>query len=326
VIDFKWVYKIKKHADGDTFSLVIKAATIKLVLSVALTKGWCLRQLDVQNAFLHGTLGEEVYMNQLRGYEDPKFPNHVCRLDKAIYGLKQAPRAWYSRLSTKLVQLGFAASKGDTSLFIYQKGGVSIFLLIYVDDIVVASSSNQVVEALLANLHQDFALKDLGPLHYFFGIKVEKVKGGIVMSQKKYAADIIKRAGMTKCKSVNTPLSSSEKISTYKGTPLSAKDATKYRSIVGALQYLTLTILDLAYLVNKACQYLHAPTTNHMPLVKRILRYVQGTISLSLRIREDSSLRINAFSWQDVLMIGVLQEGLLYIWEAICYCGVLVSR
>jgi hypothetical protein len=125
------------------------------------------------------------------------------------------------------------------SLFIYRKGGVSIFLLIYVDDIVVASSSNQAVEALLTDLRQNFALKNHGSLHYFLGIEVEEVKGGIMMNQKKYAAYIIKSAGMEKCKSVNTPLSCSKKVSTYKGTPLSRKDATKYRSTVGALQYLT---------------------------------------------------------------------------------------
>jgi hypothetical protein len=126
----------------------------------------------VQNAFLHGTLDEEVHMNQPRGYEDPKFPNHVCRWNKIIYGLKQAPRAWYLRLSTELVQLGFAASKGDTSLFIYRRG-VSIFLLIYVDDIVIASSSDQAVDALLVDLRCDFAIKYLGSLHYFLGIEVK---------------------------------------------------------------------------------------------------------------------------------------------------------
>jgi hypothetical protein len=173
-----------------------------------------------------------------------------------------------------LVQLGFVTSKGDASLFIYWKGGVSIFLLIYVDDIVVASSSSQAMEALLTNLRQNFALKDLGSLHYFLGIEVENVKGGIVMNQKKYATDIIKRVGIEKCKSVNIPLSCSEKVSAYKGTPLLGKDATKYRSIVGALQYLTLTRLDYAFSVNKACQFLHELTTNHMALVRRILSYV----------------------------------------------------
>jgi hypothetical protein len=103
-------------------------------------------------------------------------------LDKALYGLKQAPGAWYSRLSTKLHSLGFVPSKADTSLFFYNKGGVSIFMLIYVDDIVVASSSEKVVDALLHDLGMDFALKDLGDLHYFLGIEVQRVSDGIILS------------------------------------------------------------------------------------------------------------------------------------------------
>jgi hypothetical protein len=106
----------------------------------------------------------------------------VCKLDKAMYGLKQAPRAWYSRLCTKLVQLGFHISKADTSLFIYSKFGVTNYLLVYVDDIVVTSSSSAAVTTLLNDLHSDFALKDLGELHYFLGIQVAKVHGGISLS------------------------------------------------------------------------------------------------------------------------------------------------
>jgi histone deacetylase 1/2 len=183
IIDCKWVYKVKRRADGsvdrykarlvakgfkqrygidydDTFSPVVKAATIRLVLSLAVSRNWHLRQLDVKNAFLHGVLEEEVYMRQPPGYEEKL--GYVCKLDKALYGLKQAPRAWYSRLSSKLQYLGFSASKADTSLFFYNKGGVSVFMLIYVDDIVVASSSEKAVDALLRDLGADFALKDLG--------------------------------------------------------------------------------------------------------------------------------------------------------------------
>ena len=108
-----------------------------------------MRQLDVQNAFLHGVLEEEVYMRQPPGFEDAKFPNYVCRLDKAIYGLKQAPRAWYSRLSSKLFDLGFKASKSDALLFIYSMSNTIIFMLIYVDDIIVTGSSMEVIVALL---------------------------------------------------------------------------------------------------------------------------------------------------------------------------------
>jgi hypothetical protein len=159
----------------DTFSLVIKATTIHFVLSFAVSNNWCCYQLDVQNAFLHGFLEEDVYMRQPPGYEDPKHPAAVCKLVRALYGLKQAHRAWYSRLSNKLQQLGFKSSKADTSLFIYHKNGVSMLLLIYVDEIIVASSSSQVIDALLKDSRGDFALKDLEDLHYFLSIEVNRI-------------------------------------------------------------------------------------------------------------------------------------------------------
>lgn len=160
LIDCKWVFRLKRKADGsidrhkarlvakgfkqrygidydDTFSPVVKFATIRSVLSVAVSQGWSLRQLDVQNAFLHGVLEEDVYMKQPPGFEDPSKPNYHCKLDKALYGLKQAPRAWYSRLSSKLLALGFIASKADISLFIYKKRSLIIYLLVYVDDIII---------------------------------------------------------------------------------------------------------------------------------------------------------------------------------------------
>ena len=122
------------------------------MLAIAVSRGWNLRQLDVQNAFLHGVLEEEVYMKQPPGFENKNAPFHVCKLDKALYGLKQAPRAWYSRLSSQLKYLGFVASKADTSLFIYNKASITIFVLIYVDDIIVASSSQSATNALLSDL------------------------------------------------------------------------------------------------------------------------------------------------------------------------------
>jgi hypothetical protein len=135
----------------DTFSPIVMAATIHLILSLAISRGWCIRQLDVQNMFLHGILEEDVYMKQPPDYYSNIHLGYVCKLDKALHGLKQAPRAWYSHLSSKLVHLGFRPSKVDTSSFIYRKGKVQIFLL-YVDDIIVASSSTPVVDALLIDL------------------------------------------------------------------------------------------------------------------------------------------------------------------------------
>jgi histone deacetylase 1/2 len=322
VVGCKWVYKIKRKADGsidrykarlvakgfkqqysidyeETFSPVVKAATIRLVLSIAVSNGWSLRQLDVQNAFLHGILEEEVYMQQPPGYADKAHPTYVCKLDKAIYGLKQAPRAWYARLCKRLTTLGFSPSMADTSLFYFRRRGVVIFVLVYVDDIIVASSSQQATDALLRDLQQDFALKDLGNLHFFLGIEVTRKSDGLLLSQGWYAADILSRTGMTTAKPVDTPMCVSEKLSLHAGDPLGPEDSTNYRSVVGALQYLTLTRPDIAFAVNKVCQFLHTPTTVHWTAVKRILRYVRGTISVGHQIRRSSSTLVSAFSDAD---------------------------
>jgi hypothetical protein len=258
VIDCKWVYKIKHKADGsierhkarlvakgfkqrlgidydDTFSPVVKPATIRLVLSLVVSQGWVLRQLDVQNAFLYDILEEEVFMKQPLGYIHAEFPSYHCKLDKVLYGLKQAPHAWYSRLSDKLQSIRFLPFKADISLFQYHKGSVTIFLLVYVDDMIIASSSSSAVEALLWDLKSDFALKDLGPLSYFLDIEVKQIVVGICLSQYKYTTDLLKRVGMLSCKPTITPMSSTGKLSMTEEEVLSPEDATRYHSIFRAL-------------------------------------------------------------------------------------------
>jgi hypothetical protein len=233
IIDCKWMYRIKKRADGtidrykarlvakgfkqrygidyeDTFSPVVKIATIRTVLAISVSRGWSLRQLDVKNAFLHGVLEEEVYMRQPPGFEHPHAPHYICKLDKAIYGLKQAPRAWYSRLSSKLCELGFIPSRADTSLFLYNRSGITVYVLIYVDDIIVTSSSDDAIIALLRDLNENFAIKDLGDLHFFLGIEVKRIPNGLLLTQEKYATELLEKVGMAKCKTAPTPLSSSD--------------------------------------------------------------------------------------------------------------------
>jgi hypothetical protein len=235
-------------------------------------------------------------MRQPPGYVDTSKSNHVCKLDKALYGLKQAPRAWYSHLSNKLKALGFKASKADTSLFIYTKNNVAIYLLVYIDDIIVTSSCSAAVVALLKDLNTEFALKDLGDLVYFLGIQVKRQDDGIVLCQEKYATDLLPKVGMNNCKVVATPLFTSKKLSLEGGTRLGEKDSVQYQSVVSALQYLTLTRPDLSFSVNEVCQLLHAPTTLHWMAVKRILRYLRGTLNISIKFTPDKSTLVSAFS------------------------------
>ena len=167
----------------ETFSLVIKPTTIRLVLNIAIINGWSLRQLVINNAFLQGTLVEILYMAQPPGFIDSDNPTHVCKLYKVIYDLKQAPRAWYQELRKFLMDSGFKNSHSDTSLFILQLGTKLLYLLVYVDDIILTGNNADLVSQLVACLVKRLSLKDLGTLSYFLGVEVIPQRQGILLSQ-----------------------------------------------------------------------------------------------------------------------------------------------
>jgi histone deacetylase 1/2 len=196
--------------------------------------------------------------------------------------------------------LGFSPSATDTSLFILQRSDVTILLLIYVDDIIVLSSSASAIPRLISQIRSTYSVKDLGALHYFLGIEVSTPSPGrLLLRQCKYALDLLARAGMLKCAPITTPMSPTECLCASDGDVLSSDDATKYRSLVGGLQYLPMTRPDLSFVVNKVCQYLHEPRTPHMSAVKRILRYVRYTIDSGLQLFATTSTLLSAFSDAD---------------------------
>lgn len=146
----------------ETFSPIVKASIIRVILTLAITYGWDIQQVDINNAFLNGELHEEVYMTQAPGFKDPNRPNHVCKLQKALHGLKQALRAWFDKLKGALSSLGFTNSRADNSLFIYKKGQVMIVLLVYVDDILLTGNDQRQLLKVITMLDQQFSLKTFG--------------------------------------------------------------------------------------------------------------------------------------------------------------------
>jgi hypothetical protein len=241
---------------------------------------WPLRQLDISNAFLHGFLKEDVYMAQPQGFIDSATPGYVCKLHKSLYGLKQAPRAWFERFTSQLENLGFTASSADPSLFTYKSHNEILYLLLYVDDIILTGTSPSLITNLITKLQQTFELKDLGPLHYFLGLQLQYHEVGFSVHQTKYATDLLTKFDMTNCKPSSTPYSSLSRLNQTQGTPL--PNPTHFRSLVGALQYLTFTRPDLSFAVNQVCQFMHSPTDTHLVAAKRILRYLKGTLTHGL--------------------------------------------
>jgi hypothetical protein len=165
---------------NETFSPVVKPVTIRLILTLAITHKWSIQQLDVNNAFLNGLLNEEVYMVQPPGFDNGD-SHTVCKLNKALYGLKQAPRQWFERLQAALLHLGFKASKCDPSLFIFSSHGQLVYLLVYVDDIIITGNSSTLLTTLINKLNNTFSLKHLGDLDYFLGIEVKHLAHGSLL-------------------------------------------------------------------------------------------------------------------------------------------------
>ena len=318
-IGCKWVYKVKLKSDGtlerykarlvakgynqcegldyyETFSPVAKLTTIRTLLAVAAVKQWHLHQLDVNNAFLHGHLDEEVYMTLPPGFHT-KGESKVCKLNKSIYGLKQASRQWFAEFSAALLNFGFVQSKADYTLFTRILKGSFIALLVYVDDVIIASDSSTEVSSFISLLNDRFKLKDLGQLKFFLGLEIARSELGISVCQRKYALEVLEDAGLLASKPVHFPMESNLQLSKDTGDPLA--DPTIYRRLVGRLLYLTITRPDISFAVQMLSQFMAAPRVPHLAAATRVLRYIKSSPAQGLFFSVKCNLQLKAFCDSD---------------------------
>ncbi|CAM8937929.1 unnamed protein product [Rhodiola kirilowii] len=267
---------------------------VRCLLAIAAAKQWPIFQLDVDNAFLHGDLHEEVYMTTPPGfYSAEKQQGLVCKLQRSIYGLKQASRQWFSRFSDSLINFGFQLSLEDYSLFTLKRDNQFIILLVYVDDVVLTGTSPILIKQIKDFIHDKFRIKDLGHLKYFLGIEVARSKEGIFINQRKYVLDILDDHNFTDSKPVQTPLETKHGLSKSTSPPIT--DPTMYRKLVGKLIYLTITRPDLAFAVHTLSQFMATPTEDHLKAAHRLLRYIKLAPAQGILFSATSDLTLTGY-------------------------------
>ena len=317
IIGLKWVFKVKRNADGsinkfkarlvakgyvqehgidfdEVFAPVARLETIRLLIGLAAANKWEIHHLDVKTAFLHGELNEEVYVSQPEGFEKKGEEHKVFKLSKALYGLRQAPRAWNTKLDQILKQLSFKKCSKESSVYRKDDDGKLLIVAIYVDDLFVTGNSRKEITDFKRNMSKNFEMSDLGLLTYYLGLEVKQSPDCITITQEAYAQRILKEAAMDDCNPTWIPMEFGLQLS--KGQDEPEIDSTLYRRRIGCLRYLMHTRPDMAFSVGILSRYMHSPRTSHGNTLKRVLRYLKGTIGYGLSYKKGGTKRLVGFS------------------------------
>nr|GFA82562.1 retrovirus-related Pol polyprotein from transposon TNT 1-94 [Tanacetum cinerariifolium] len=259
---------------------------IRIFLACAAHKSFNVFQMDVKTVFLHGTLKEDVYVCQPKGFIDADHPSHVFKLKKALYGLKQAPRAWYDKLSTFLLQNHFFKGTTDPTLFIRRFVDDILVVHVYVDDIIFGSTHPRYTQLFSELMKSHFEMSMMGEMTFFFGLQVNQSPCGIFLNQSNYVLEILKKYRMESCDLVGTSMEIKDKLDLDQNGTLI--NAMKYCSMIGALMYLTYSRPDIVHATCLCARYQAKTTEKHLKEVKRIFRYLWGTINTGLWYTKDS--------------------------------------
>ncbi|GJV42307.1 putative ribonuclease H-like domain-containing protein [Tanacetum coccineum] len=242
-----------------------------------------LLQFEIQKVWILVDLPfgkKEVYVSQLLGFLDPKYPQKVYKVVKALYGLHQAPRAWYATLSTFLLKNGYRRGTIDKTLFIKKDKHDIILVQVYVDDIIFGSTKKSWCDEFEALMKSRFQMSSMGELTFFLGLQVKQKEDGIFISQDKYVAEILKKFDFANVKTASTPIETQKPL--VKDEEASDVDVHLYRSMIGSLMYLTASRLDIMFVVCACSRFQVTPKSSHLSVVKRIFRYLKGKPKLGL--------------------------------------------
>lgn len=305
VVSCKWVFKVKRHADGsieqykarlcacgfdqvagvdyeETFAPVAKFQSIRVILALAAHHDLELHQMDVKTAFLYGKLEEDVYLDQPEGYDTK--PGMVWKLDKALYGLKQAPRAWYQELHSTLTSLGFTRTYSDYSVYVRGQGSSYIVVGVYVDDLTIAARQLSVMDEFKTQMSKRYEMKDLGELHFILGLQVKRDRSArtLHLSQQHYIETILERFNVSDLRPTKSPLPSNTLLSprTPDDPPC---DRNRYLEALGSLMYAMLgTRGDLSFSIGLLSRFANDPSEIHWRALLHSLRYLHHTRHLGI--------------------------------------------
>ena len=316
----RWVYVIKCLPTGDnkfkarycakgfsqrpgvnydlTYAPTAKMPTVRMLIDFAKQFNLILHQLDVNNAYLNSTIDYDIYMRQPEGYiQDPSM---VCKLRKSIYGLKQSAMLWNNTLLGFMKQQNLSQSMKDPCLFIRKDTFNMLYVLIWVDDIIVAASNNKILQEFKSNFAKSFKIKDIGPLTWFLGIEFCQSNDYISMNQKLYINNILARFGMTNCKPRSLPCDPNVHNILNDYSPV-YDDPTHYRELVGSLIYLyCCTRPDLSFVVSLLSRYMAEPKVIHLQIANGVLHYLKYTVNYDLKyVKSNEPLRVFGYTDSD---------------------------
>ena len=319
----KWIFKVKQDADGnvdrykarlvaqgfsqkegedydETFSPVVRFESIRTVIALAAQLGLSLHQMDVKTAFLNGELKEKIYTRQPPGYVVQGKETYVCLLYKSLYGLKQSARCWNEELDSQLKKMGFSQSAFDPCIYVRSKENEIIIIAVYVDDLIIGGEKDSSIKRIKDTISSKFDMEDMGKLHHFLGVKIVQNPSWIWIGQPAYIKVLLKNFAMENSKAVTTPFDAGAKLVKSKDDDNSC-NKEKYQSAVGSLLFLSnRTRPDISYAVGVTARYSANPSDAHWSAVKRIMRYLNGSINLGLLyVREEGTGKLVGYSDAD---------------------------